>query len=156
MNKLFFNLQFFAEDNEEVSTPPVEQEKTFSQDDVNRIIGERLIKERAKLQAEHEVALNKQREELELEKATFKASLLDKEVDVYLKSSDLPSELKSLLRYSTIEEFVEVTDKLQEAMYGMLSRRVEEMQNITTPMSGNVTHIPNENKNLTKIFTGRE
>ena len=153
MNKLFFNLQFFAEDNEEVSTPPVEQEKTFSQDDVNRIIGERLIKERAKLQAEHEVALNKQREELEFEKATFMASLLDKEVDVYLKN--LPSELKDLLRYSTIEEFVEATDKLQEAMYGMLSRRVEEMQNITTPMSGNVTHIPNENKNLTKIFTGR-
>ena len=147
MNKLFFNLQFFAEDSEEVSTPPVEQERTFSQDDVNRIIGERLIKERAKLQAEHEVALNKQREELELEKATFKASLLDKEVDVYLKS---------LLRYSTIEEFVEATDKLQEAMYGMLSRRVEEMQNITTPMSGNVTRIPNENRNLTKIFTGRE
>ncbi|WP_195199839.1 hypothetical protein [Faecalispora jeddahensis] len=39
------------EDNTTMNTNPVAGEKTFSQDDVNRIVGERLAKEKAKGEA---------------------------------------------------------------------------------------------------------
>lgn len=49
------NLQYFAELFQQESTddnPPIVEEKTFTQEDVNRIIGERLAKDRAKAEAD--------------------------------------------------------------------------------------------------------
>ena len=82
MNKLLLNLQFFAE---EVDPVPQEGEKTFTQEEVNRIVSERLSKEKGKINADREASYAKREQELNIRELKLKAR-------ESLNEKNLPSE----------------------------------------------------------------
>ena len=110
MNK-YFNLQFFAEGD----PAPISGEKTFSQDDVNRIVGERLAKEKAKYEADSQVAFKSKQEELtkreqELQFREFKSKARES-----LSEKGLPNELLEVINYSNEDEMNKSIGILEKA-----------------------------------------
>lgn len=79
------------------------EEKTFTQEELNRIIGERLAKEKAKT----EQTLLQKEQELNKRELSLKA----KEV---LTEKGLPSEFSNILNFSDEESLSKAIDKLQE------------------------------------------
>lgn len=133
MNRFKLNLQFFAE---EPQGDPASQEgeKTFTQDDVNRIVSERLAKEKAKYEAaaktnfqEKEVELSRREQELTLRefKATARETLTNK---------NLPMELLDVINYSSEEEMNKSIDILEKA-YGQGTRKPN-IKQIYNPAGG--------------------
>lgn len=94
MNKLLLNLQFFAE---EVDPAPQEGEKTFTQEEVNRIVSERLSKEKGKINADREASYAKREQELNVRELKLKAR-------ESLNEKNLPSELLDVINCSNEEE----------------------------------------------------
>lgn len=77
-------------------------EKTFTQEEVNRIIGERLSKEKAKSDAE----LGKREQDLQQREMAVRAKEL-------LAERGLPKDLASVLRYSDEESLIKAIDSIQ-------------------------------------------
>lgn len=77
-------------------------EKTFTQDEVNRIIGERLSKEKAKSEAD----FSKREQDLQQREMAVKAKEL-------LAERGLPKDLASVLRYSDEESLTKAIDSIQ-------------------------------------------
>lgn len=77
-------------------------EKTFTQEEVNHIIGERLAKEKTKSEAE----LGKREQDLQQREMVVKAKEL-------LAERGLPKGLASVLRYSDEESLTKAIDSIQ-------------------------------------------
>lgn len=75
---------------------PVQEDKTFTQDEVNKIISERLERERSK----------RDKELLKREEAVSRREL-QADVKDYLKSQNLPDEWMQVIDYNTLDEFKE-------------------------------------------------
>lgn len=90
-------------DNENTVTAQVQEQKTFTQDDVNRIVGERLSKDRSRNEADFVKRENdlKQRE----------LAMTAREM---LAEKGLPKDLADILRYSDEETLKTAIDKIQE------------------------------------------
>lgn len=83
-----------------------EQGKTFSQEDVNRIVGERLAKEKAKNDADW------QQREQDLQKRELRMTAKE-----YLNEKNIPVELLDALSYTdeeTLQKSVEIIEKFIE------------------------------------------
>lgn len=92
------------ENTQVIENVETEEIRTFSQDDVNRIVGERLERERKKLEKEYserESALN-QRE-------------LAMNVKDYLSSKGLPYEWATAIPHTTLDEFKERLSAVERA-----------------------------------------
>lgn len=89
-------------DNENTVTAQVQEQKTFTQDDVNRIVGERLSKDRSRNEADFVKRENdlKQRE----------LAMTAREM---LAEKGLPKDLADILRYSDEETLKTAIDKIQ-------------------------------------------
>lgn len=87
--------------------PPEEQgeEKTFTQEDLNRILKDRLAKERAKSSKTLE------EREAELTRREMRLTAREKFID-----NDLPLDLIDIVRYDDEEQLDEVVNKLKEAL----------------------------------------
>ena len=87
--------------------PPEEQgeEKTFTQEDLNRILKDRLAKERAKSSKTLE------EKEAELTRREMRLTAREKFID-----NDLPLDLIDIVRYDDEEQLEEVVNKLKEAL----------------------------------------
>ena len=85
------------------STAEVQEQKTFTQDDVNRIVGERLSKDRSRNESDFVKRENdlKQRE----------LAMTAREM---LAEKGLPKDLADILRYSDEETLKTAIDKIQE------------------------------------------
>lgn len=95
------------EGNVKDATGAEETGKTFTQEDVNRIISERLGKERDKIKKEQEAALEKREKEIAVREMRMNA--LEK-----LNSRGLPSELADAINYSdeeSIDKSIEILAK---------------------------------------------
>lgn len=92
-----------AEENQQGTTPPGGNgEKTFTQDEVNKIVSERLAREKAKTDTiTHE-------EQKEIEK---RANVVD--CKAYIYDNDLPRELLEVLDTSDKEKFIANIEKLK-------------------------------------------
>ena len=90
-------------DNENTVTAQVQEQKTFTQDDVNRIVGERLSKDRSRNEADFVKRENdlKQRE----------LAMTAREM---LAEKGLPKDLADILRYSDEESLKIAIDKIKE------------------------------------------
>ena len=103
------NLQYFAEPQnnptEGIQNNPLEGakqpegEKTFTQDDVNRIVSKRLAEEKSKSEADFE----KREKEL-------KQKELDYEIKTALREKGLPEELKDILKYTDSDSIKAAVD----------------------------------------------
>lgn len=95
-----------AEENQQGTTQPEGNgEKTFTQDEVNRIIGERLakVKDKAKTDAD----LNKREQDLQQRELVMRAKEL-------LVEKNLPKDLADILKYSDEESLKKAIDRIQE------------------------------------------
>lgn len=83
--------------NQEQQQNPNEEGKTFTQDEVNRIVSERLKKEKGKIDAEREAEYSKREADLNMREIKIKAreSLIEK---------GLPGELGDVLNCSNEDE----------------------------------------------------
>lgn len=90
-------------DNTNIQTAQEQEQKTFTQDDVNRIVGERLSKDRSRNEADFVKRENdlKQRE----------LAMTAREM---LAEKGLPKDLADILRYSDEETLKTAIDKIQE------------------------------------------
>lgn len=88
---------------ENIQTALEQEQKTFTQDDVNRIVGERLSKDRSRNEADFVKRENdlKQRE----------LAMTAREM---LAEKGLPKDLADILRYSDEETLKTAIDKIQE------------------------------------------
>lgn len=95
------------EGNVKDATGAEETGKTFTQEDVNRIISERLGKEREKIKKEQETALEKREKEIAIREMRMNAR-------EKLNSRGLPSELVDAINYSdeeSIDKSIEILAK---------------------------------------------
>lgn len=95
------------ESNVKDATGAEETGKTFTQEDVNRIISDRLGKERDKIKKEQEAALEKREKEIAVREMRMNA--LEK-----LNSRGLPSELVEAINYSdeeSVDKSIEILAK---------------------------------------------
>ena len=93
------NLQYFSEpqnnptegiqNSQAEGAKPQEGEKTFTQEDVNRIVGKRLAEEKTKSEAD-----------LERREKELKQKELDYEIKAALRDKGLPPELAAVLKYT--------------------------------------------------------
>lgn len=90
-------------DNENTVTAQVQEQKTFTQDDVNRIVGERLSKDRSRNEADFVKGENdlKQRE----------LAMTAREM---LAEKGLPKDLADVLKFSDEETLKTAIDKIQK------------------------------------------
>ena len=88
--------------------PEAKEEKTFTQEEVNRIIADRLARERAKA-SEPSSEETKRTAELNARESRLNCK-------EFLMQSGYPMELLELLDTSDFENFKEKTEKLDEAM----------------------------------------
>lgn len=104
-----FDLQFFAEGDPTPGTDSTPQEggKTFTQEEVNRIVSERLSKEKGKINAEREATYTKKEQELNTRELKLKARET-------LSEKSLPSELLDVLNCSSEEELLRCIDILEQ------------------------------------------
>ncbi len=88
---------------ENIQTAQVQEQKTFTQDDVNRIVGERLSKDRSRNEADFVKRENdlKQRE----------LAMTAREM---LAEKGLPKDLADILRYSDEETLKTAIDRIQK------------------------------------------
>lgn len=153
------NLQLFAEDSTE-ETPPadekIEETKSFNQEEVNDIISKRLARDRSKWEEEfkatleqekeeaeklaklsekerHQVILDKERQEFEAERNTFKREKIELEVTKQLAEKNLPVEFANLLVDETAETSFENIAKFEIRWQDALSKAVDEKIKGTTP-----------------------
>lgn len=93
-----------AAETQQVNTQPEENGgKTFTQEDVNRIVGERLAKDRAKNDAD----LIKREQELKQRELAMTAREI-------LSAKGLPKDLAEILRYSDEESLNKSVDRIKE------------------------------------------
>lgn len=93
-----------AAETQQVNTQPEENGgKTFTQEDVNRIVGERLAKDRAKNEAD----LIKMEQELKRKELDITAKEL-------LSEKGLPKDLVDILKYSDEESLIKAVNKIQK------------------------------------------
>lgn len=103
------NLQYFSEpqnnptegiqNSQAEGAKPQEGEKTFTQEDVNRIVGKRLAEEKTKSEAD-----------LERREKELKQKELDYEMKTALHDKRLPEELKDFLKYSDTDSIKAAVD----------------------------------------------
>lgn len=84
-----------------------EEVKTFTQEDVNRIVSERLSKEKGKINAEREEAYAKREQELNLREVKIKGLET-------LSEKGLPKELIDVLNYSDEQSMLDAIDILEK------------------------------------------
>lgn len=111
--------------------------KMFTQDDVNRIVSERLARDRKERTTQTEADEKEQ---------ALKARESKLDCREYLSEKKYPAELLEVLDTSDVEKFKAAADKIQE-MYGLVSKgpRFVEPPRFAAPMGGNrpsVTYDP--------------
>ncbi len=112
-------LQYFAESEEEITQP--EGEKTFTQEELNRIVSKRLAEEKQKNEADiakREAELNKREFQLQAKELLKKNDLPDTLLDV-LKGDDIETLNKSIISLNTyINEKFKITTRIEGADSG--------------------------------------
>lgn len=112
-------LQYFAESAEEITQP--EGEKTFTQEELNRIVSKRLAEEKQKNEADiakREAELNKREFQLQAKELLKKNDLPDKLLDV-LKGDDIETLNKSIISLNAyINEKFKITTRIEGADSG--------------------------------------
>lgn len=94
----------------------LDAERTFTQDEVNKIVQERLSRERAKVEngdtvsADRIHALEDREKQLQQREMEFQA----KEIEHYMDSNGYPAELLDIIRYSDFKTLEENLNKLAE------------------------------------------
>lgn len=132
MNELKLNLQFFAEDSEGDSTSQ-EGNKTFTQDEVNRIVSDRLNREKGKINEEREATYSKREEEL------IKREFLLKAREI-LSEENLPSELIGALNCMDEEAFLKSIDTIKKYISPTENKTQEtRYKMVYTPNAGSVS-----------------
>ncbi|MEY8321300.1 hypothetical protein AAK894_09485 [Lachnospiraceae bacterium 46-61] len=112
-------LQYFAECTEEITQP--EGEKTFTQEELNRIVSKRLAEEKQKNEtdiAKREAELNKREFQLQAKELLKKNDLPDTLLDV-LKGDDIETLNKSIISLNAyINEKFKITTRIEGAVSG--------------------------------------
>lgn len=120
-----------------------QQEKTFTQDELNAIIGKRLSEQKQQQEAE----LTKREEELKKREMNLKANEL-------LAEKGLPKTLAAVLKYDTEEELVKAIDTLETAR-GFKQESKQEYIPISKPLPHSSYGYDIEDP-VYKAFLGRE
>lgn len=107
---------------EQTNDNTLSKERVFTQDDVNRIVGERLSKEKDKLQ--NEFALRNA--ELERNRVTLEAERV-------LQRKNLPTELLKILPYTDIESFDKSLEIFESIVQEEAQKEVDKRLRGTTP-----------------------
>lgn len=111
------NLQFFAEDPQDNPEPNNNGDKTFTQEDVNRIVSERLAKEKAKYEANSQAKTQKREAELSKREQELLTRELKATARETLMNKNLPKDLLDVVNYSSEEEMNKSIDILAKT-YG--------------------------------------
>lgn len=164
IRKIPLNLQLFADDEEketEQANVDVETEKTFTQDEVNKIVQERVAKEKAKNEKAQEEAKKLAKMNAE-QKNQYMVEQLQKELEEYknkearndmikeansmLKDNDinLPDEVVSVLIGSNAEETKVCIDSFSKAFKKAVERAVNEKLKGKTPKQKSVAGLTRE------------
>ncbi len=98
------------------------KERVFTQDDVNRIVGERLSKERDKLDKEYA-----------LKNAELEKHKLDIEIEKILKDNNIPLELKEILKGDNIETANKKISIFKDELNRLVDIEIEKRLRGTTP-----------------------
>lgn len=126
-----------VEEKQRTTQPEENGEKTFTQEDVNRIVGERLAKDRAKGTADLE------KRELELQAREL--AMTAREI---LAEKGLPKDLADILKYSD-------EDSLTSAVDRILKLKNEELKGFTLISGGRLpegNHDSNNTHDFEKAF----
>lgn len=102
------NLQFFSEDPS-VKPTPVVGDKTFTQDEVNRIVSDRLNKEKGKINADREAAYTQKEQELNKRELQLHARET-------LSERNMPGELLDVLNYTDQESLDKSIDVIEQVI----------------------------------------
>lgn len=114
------DIQNTSTEGTQTGTEGTQQERTFTQDDVNRIVQERLAKERSKATGNGEDELAKRAAELDLRERRITAR-------EKLRENGLPDYLTDALNMNSDEEF-------QKSMEAILKMKGETGSNIPNPI----------------------
>ena len=91
------------------TTTTHEEGKTFTQDEVNRIVSERLNKEKGKINADREAEYSKREQELNTRELKISAREA-------LSEKNMPSELLDVLNYTSKEDMLKSIDILEKVI----------------------------------------
>lgn len=107
---------------EQQQTSNTEGNKTFTQDEVNRIVSERLNKEKGKISADREAAYSQKEQELNQRELKLHARET-------LSEKNMPSELLEVLNYSSKEDLEKSINVIEQ----VLNKKAEKPQKKPTP-----------------------
>lgn len=100
--------------------------KTFTQDEVNRIVSERLNKEKGKINADREAEYSKREQELNQRELRLHAREA-------LSERNMPSELLDVLNYSSKEDLDKCIDVIEQVLKNQMQQFQDKLNEKPVP-----------------------